>query len=113
MKKLEAIIKEELLEEVKEALDGAGFKGMTVLYAKGRGNSGGVELQWRAGTYKVDFLNKILLMLVVQDDACERAAQVIMEVCRVDETGGAGKIFVSTVEDVYRIRTGQRGAEAL
>ncbi len=113
MKRIEAIIKEEALDAVKEALDEAGFVGMTVFQAKGRGTRGGIHLEWRAGTYKVDFLHKIVLMMVVKDEVYRKAVDIIVEVCRADLTGGAGKIFVSTVDEVIRIRTGERDHEAL
>lgn len=113
MKKIEAIIKEEALHQVKEALDEAGFTGMTVFPVKGRGTNGGIQLEWRAGTYKVDFLNKMMLMLVVSDVDYQRVVHIITTVCRADTTGGAGKIFVSPVDEVIRIRTGERNELAL
>lgn len=114
MKKIEAIIKEESLDSVKEALEQGGFSGMTVYMVKGRGAQGGINLQWRAGTYKVDFLHKLMLMLVVRDEDCSRAVDLILEACKSEDlTGGAGKIFISTIEEVIRIRTGERGESAL
>ncbi len=113
MKRIEAVIKEENLDAVKDALDKAGFAGMTVFNAKGRGTSGGINLEWRAGTYKVDFLHKIVLMLVVKDEDYRKVVDIVVEVCKSDLTGGAGKIFVSTVDEVIRIRTGERDNEAL
>lgn len=113
MKRIEAIIKEENLDTVKAALDTAGFVGMTIFNCRGRGTSGGINLEWRAGTYRVDFLHKIMLMLVVKDDDAPKVIDIIMEVCREDLTGGAGKIFVSPVEEVIRIRTGERNESAL
>jgi nitrogen regulatory protein P-II 1 len=108
VKKIEAIIKEENLNAVKEALDAAGYVGMTVYGVKGRGTGGGIMLEWRAGSYKVDFLNKIMLMIVVQERDYRDVIDIIMKVCSTDVTGGAGKIFVSTVDEVIRIRTGER-----
>lgn len=113
MKKIEAIIKEETLDAVKDALDTAGFVGMTVYNVKGRGTSGGIQLEWRAGTYQVDFLHKVMLMLVVPDEDCDKAVDLICQVCRTDVTGGAGKIFISTIDEAVRIRTGERGISAL
>jgi nitrogen regulatory protein P-II 1 len=113
MKRIEAVIKEEQLDAVKEALDAAGFVGMTVCPVKGRGTSGGINLAWRAGTYRVDFLHKILLMLVVKDADYGKVVDIIIEVCKTDLTGGAGKIFVSTVDEVIRIRTGERNEDAV
>lgn len=114
MKKIEAIIKEENLDAVKEALDAAGFVGMTIYGVKGRGKQGGMMLQWRAGTYKVDFLHKVMLMLVVKEADYPRVVEIIREVCsKSDISGGAGKIFVSTVDEVIRIRTGEKNELAL
>lgn len=113
MKRIEAIIKEESLDAVKTALDAAGFVGMTVFNCRGRGTSGGINLEWRAGTYRVDFLHKLMLMLVVKDEEAPRAIEIISEVCKADPAGGAGKIFVSGVEEVIRIRTGERNEDAL
>ncbi len=113
MKRIEAIIKEENLDALKEALDAAGFVGMTILPVKGRGTSGGINLEWRVGTYKVDFLHKILLMLVVKESDYQRAIDIIIKVCKDDVAGGAGKIFVSTIDEVIRIRTNERDDAAL
>jgi nitrogen regulatory protein P-II 1 len=113
MKKIEAIIKEEHLGPVKTALEAAGFVGMTITPVKGRGTSGGITLEWRAGSYQVDFLNKLLLMLVVPTDRCQQAVDLIIQHCREDASGGAGKIFISPVDEVIRIRTGERDLEAL
>ncbi len=113
MKKIEAIIKEENLDAVKESLTQAGFVGLTVYAVKGRGTGGGIQLEWRAGTYKVDLLNKLMLMLVVKEEDYQRAVDIIIRECQSDHTGGAGKIFVSTVDEVIRIRTGERNDAAL
>lgn len=113
MKKIEAVIKEDHVDAIRKALDTAGFSSMTIYPVRGRGASGGMELEWRAGTYKVDFMQKVMLMLVVRDDFYKVAVEIIEEVCKADPTGGAGKIFVSTVDEVIRIRTGERNTEAL
>lgn len=113
LKKIEAIIKEEQLHPVKEALEKAGFIEMTVCPVKGRGTGGGITLEWRAGTYKVDFLDKIMLMLVVREADYKSVVHIISAVCKSDSSGGAGKIFVSTVDEVIRIRTGERNELAL
>lgn len=113
MKKIEAIIKQETLDAVKDALTEAGVVGMTVCPVKGRGTGGGIRLQWRAGTYRVDFLPKVLVMIVVEDDQVDRIVDIIVNVCNHDVTGGAGKIFVTAVEQVIRIRTNERGASAI
>jgi nitrogen regulatory protein P-II 1 len=111
-KKIEAIIRLEKLEEVRGALDKEGFKGMTVTEVKGRGKQGGVSLEWRAGEYRVEFLPKLKLELVVDDFDAPRVLKVIEEVARTGAVGD-GKIFVYTVDNIIRIRTGERGAKAL
>ena len=104
MKKIEAIIKEEHLDALKKALKDAEFQGMTIFPVKGRGDSGGLNLQWRAGTYHVDFMHKIMVMLVVEDEQLQQAIDIIIENCQYDEAGtGTGKIFVSAVEQVIQI----------
>jgi nitrogen regulatory protein P-II 1 len=113
MKKIEAVIKEEYVDAVRQALEIAGFSSMTIYPVRGRGASGGMELEWRAGTYKVNFLHKVMLMLVVKEDWYKVAIEIIVDVCKDDLTGGAGKIFVSTVDEVIRIRTGEANTEAL
>jgi nitrogen regulatory protein P-II 1 len=113
MKKIEAVIKEGYVDAVREALDQAGFSSMTIYPVRGRGASGGLELEWRAGTYKVDFLHKMMLMIVVPESRYRQVVEIIVQVCKDDPTGGAGKIFVSTVDEVIRIRTGEANIEAL
>jgi len=113
MKRIEAIIKEENLDGVKAALSDAGYTGLTVFNCRGRGTGGGIDLQWRAGTYKVDLLHKIMLMLVVKDHDVDQVIDLIVAVCEDDTESGAGKIFVSPVEQVIRIRTNERNNEAL
>lgn len=113
MKKIEAIIKEETLDAVKASLEAGGFVGMTVNHVLGRGRQGGIQLEWRAGRYKVDLLHKIQLMIVVKDEDCQTVVDLIIKECQKDITGGAGKIFVSPVDEVIRIRTGERNEDAL
>ena len=112
MKKIEAIIRPEKLEELREALDKKGFSGMTVTEVKGRGTQKGVTLEWRVGEYKVEFLPKIKFEMVVLDKDVE---DVIKTICSVCSTGsiGDGKIFVSDVSYVVRIRTGEAGVVAI
>ena len=112
MKKIEAIIRPEKLEELRENLDKKGFSGMTVTDVKGRGTQKGVTLEWRVGEYKVEFLPKIKLEMVVLDKDVE---EVIKTICSVCSTGsiGDGKIFVSDVSYVVRIRTGEAGVVAI
>jgi len=111
-KKIEAIIREEKLDEVRVALEAVGFVGMTVTEVKGRGSQKGITLEWRAGQYRVEFLPKLKLELIVDDFDSERAIKAIEESARTDKTGD-GKIFVSTVDNIVRIRTGERGKKAL
>lgn len=113
MKRVEAIIKEETLEAIKDGLEAAGFTSMTIFNCRGRGTSGGINLEWRVGTYRVDFLHKILLMLIIKDEEVNKVTDIIINVCKADETGGAGKIIISPIEDVIRIRTGERGHNAI
>lgn len=112
MKKIEAIIRPEKLDVVRGALDEKGFPGMTVSEVKGRGRQKGVTLQWRAGDYRVEFLPKVKLEIIVAD---EDAEAVIETICEVAKTGkiGDGKIFVYPVEDVIRVRTRERGKNAV
>jgi len=112
LKKIEAIIRTEKLEEVRIALEAAGFIGMTVTEVKGRGSQKGITLQWRAGDYRVEFLPKLKIQLVVDAFDAERAIKAIEEAARTGKAGD-GKIFVSTVDNVIRIRTGVRGTKAI
>ncbi len=112
MKKVEAIIREEKLEAVKSALEEKGFIGLTVTEVKGRGQQKGLSLQWRVGEYRVDLLPKIKVEVVVHD---KDASTVLDIVCNAARTGdiGDGMIFVTPVEQVCRVRTGERGEEVL
>jgi nitrogen regulatory protein P-II 1 len=112
MKKIEAIIKPFKLDEVKDALNEIGLKGITVVEAKGFGRQKGHTELYRGAEYVVDFLPKVKLEVVLEDALVERAIEAIQ---RAAHTGriGDGKIFVSTIEEVIRIRTGERGAEAV
>jgi nitrogen regulatory protein P-II 1 len=112
MKKIEAIIKPFKLDEVKDALNEIGLKGITVVEAKGFGRQKGHTELYRGAEYVVDFLPKVKLEVVIEDALLERAIEAIQ---RAAHTGriGDGKIFVSTIEEVIRIRTGERGAEAV
>ncbi|MFA5097577.1 MAG: P-II family nitrogen regulator [Candidatus Margulisiibacteriota bacterium] len=111
-KKIEAVIREEKLEEVRIALEEAGFAGMTVTQVKGRGSQKGVVLEWRAGEYRVEFLPKLKVEVVVDEFDSQRAVKAIEEAARTGKTGD-GKIFVSPVDSVIRVRTGERGEKAL
>jgi nitrogen regulatory protein P-II 1 len=112
MKKIEAIIREEKLEPVRKALEEESYFGMTVSEVSGRGKEGGLSLQWRAGDYKVEFLPKIKLEIVVLDEDLSRVLQAIIRSSRTGEKGD-GKIFVMNVENAIRIRTGDIGEDAI
>lgn len=112
MKKIEAIIREEKLKDVRTALEAAGFSSMTVIDVKGRGAQGGLSLQWRVGQYRIELLPKKMIMLVVGDGDCQK---VVDTICEYGSTGnvGDGKIFVSTIDDVIRVRTKESGQTAM
>ena len=112
MKKLEAIIKPFKLDEVKEALHEIGLQGMTVTEAKGFGRQKGHTELYRGAEYVVDFLPKVKIEVVLEDNLVERAIEAIQNAARTGRIGD-GKIFVSPVEDVVRIRTGERGGDAI
>ncbi|WP_421931554.1 P-II family nitrogen regulator [Phenylobacterium sp.] len=112
MKKIEAIIKPFKLDEVKEALQELGVQGMTVLEAKGYGRQKGQTELYRGAEYVVDFLPKIKIEVVVADDQLESALESIIGAARTGRIGD-GKIFVSEIIDVLRIRTGETGAAAV
>jgi len=112
MKKIEAVIKPFKLDEVKEALQELGVQGMTVLEAKGYGRQKGQTELYRGAEYVVDFLPKIKIEVIVADDQLDRALEAITGAARTGRIGD-GKIFVSEVLDVVRIRTGESGAQAL
>ena len=112
MKKIEAVIKPFKLDEVKEALQDMGVQGMTVLEAKGYGRQKGHTELYRGAEYVVDFLPKIKVEVVVADDQLERALEAIQGAARTGRIGD-GKIFVSEITDVIRIRTGENGAAAI
>jgi nitrogen regulatory protein PII len=112
MKKIEAIIKPFKLDEVKEALQELGVQGMTVLEAKGYGRQKGHTELYRGAEYVVDFLPKIKIEVVIADDQLQAALEVIQTAARTGRIGD-GKIFVSDIVEVVRIRTGESGAAAI
>jgi nitrogen regulatory protein P-II 1 len=112
MKKIEAVIKPFKLDEVKEALHEVGLQGITVVEAKGFGRQKGHTELYRGAEYVVDFLPKVKLEVVCDDDIAERAVEAIVNAARTGRIGD-GKIFVSSVEEVIRIRTGERGEDAI
>ena len=112
MKKIEAIIKPFKLDEVKEALQEIGLSGITVVEARGFGRQKGHTELYRGAEYVVDFLPKVKLEIVVPDDLVEKAIEAIVAAAQTGRIGD-GKIFVLPVEDVIRIRTAERGANAI
>ena len=112
MKKIEAIIKPFKLDEVKEALQELGVQGMTVIEAKGYGRQKGQTELYRGAEYVVDFLPKIKIEIVIADDQLDRAVEAISAAARTGRIGD-GKIFISEVLEVVRIRTGETGPVAV
>jgi nitrogen regulatory protein P-II 1 len=112
MKKLEAIIKPFKLDEIKEALNELGLQGITVLEAKGFGRQKGHTELYRGAEYIVDFLPKVKIELIIEDQQLEAAIEAIQKAAHTGRIGD-GKIFISSIEDAIRIRTGERGAEAV
>jgi nitrogen regulatory protein P-II 1 len=112
VKKIEAIIKPFKLDEVKEALHEVGVSGITVVEAKGFGRQKGHTELYRGAEYVVDFLPKVKLELVVDDAIAARCVEAIQNAAQTGRIGD-GKIFISTIDDAIRIRTGERGSDAI
>ena len=112
MKKIEAIIKPFKLDEVKEALQDVGVQGLSVIEVKGFGRQKGHTELYRGAEYVVDFLPKVKIEVVLADDQLDGAIEAIVDAAKTDKIGD-GKIFVSTIEQAIRIRTGEAGDEAL
>jgi len=111
-KKIEAIIREDKLDDVKAALRNIGIVGLNVFEVRGHGRQGGIELSGRTGTYQVDMLPKIQVNIVLSDHNVEKTIETICQAARTGRTGD-GLIFIYPVDDAIRIRTGERGREAL
>jgi nitrogen regulatory protein P-II 1 len=111
-KKIEAIIREEKLNDVKDALREIGIVGMNVTEVRGHGRQGGIALAGRTGTYQVDLLPKIQINIVLSDHNVEKTIETIRQSAGTGQQGD-GIIFIYPVEEVIRIRTGERGREAL
>ena len=112
MKKIEAIIKPFKLDEVKESLQEIGIQGLSVIEVKGFGRQKGHTELYRGAEYVVDFLPKVKIEVALDDDQVDAAIAAIIEAAKTDKIGD-GKIFVSTIEQAIRIRTGESGSEAL
>ncbi len=112
MKKIEAIVKPFKLDEVKEALQEVGLQGITVTEAKGFGRQKGHTELYRGAEYVVDFLPKVRIEIVLDDGLVDQAVEAIMNAARTGRIGD-GKIFISTVDEAIRIRTGETGSDAL
>ncbi len=112
MKRIEAVIRPSKLDEVKEALAEVGIKGMTVSEVKGFGRTGGRREVYRGSAYVVDFTPKVMVEIVANDDLVTTILEAIQTVAKTGKIGD-GKIFVSDVVEVVRIRTGERGEDAI
>jgi nitrogen regulatory protein P-II 1 len=112
MKKIEAVIKPFKLDEVKDALHEVGLQGITVVEAKGFGRQKGHTELYRGAEYVVDFLPKVKIEVICDESVVERAVEAIISAARTGRIGD-GKIFISSVEEVIRIRTGERGEDAI
>ena len=112
MKKIEAVIKPFKLDEVKEALQDVGVQGLSVIEVKGFGRQKGHTELYRGAEYVVDFLPKVKIEIVVDDDLVDRAVEAIQQAAKTDRIGD-GKIFVLPVDNAVRIRTDERGPDAL
>ena len=112
MKKIKAIIKPFKLDEVKEALHEGGLQGITVIEAKGFGRQKGHTELYRGAEYVVDFLPKVKIELVIPDDMLERAVEAIQQAAYTGRIGD-GKIFISSIEEAIRVRTGEKENEAI
>ncbi len=112
MKKVEAVIKPFKLDEVKDALQEIGVQGMTVVEARGYGRQKGHTELYRGAEYVIDFLPKVKIEVVIADDQLDRVVEAIVAAARSGRIGD-GKIFVTDVEDIIRIRTGERGPAAI
>ena len=112
MKKIEAIIKPFKLDEVKDALQDVGIQGLSVTEVKGFGRQKGHTELYRGAEYIVDFLPKVKIEVVLEDDQVDAAVEAIVEAARTEKIGD-GKIFVSPIEQALRIRTGETGSNAI
>ena len=112
MKKIEAIIRPERLGPVRKAIEEVGYQGLTISDVRGHGTQRGITQQFRGTTYTVDILPKVRLELVVPDASVAKLLKAIVDAARTNAVGD-GKIFVSTIDDAVRVRTGETGEKAL
>jgi nitrogen regulatory protein P-II 1 len=112
MKKIEVIIRPEKLESVRCALEKVGYSGLMISEIEGHGRQKGIVQQWRGEKYKVEFLPKIKIEIIVKDNEVERIIKTIVDSAKTGEIGD-GKIFISPVENAVRIRTGEKGEQAI
>ncbi|MCS7145587.1 MAG: P-II family nitrogen regulator [Nitrososphaerota archaeon] len=112
MKMVHAVIRPELLEEVKRLLEKEGFHGLTVYDVRGRGRQDSFSWKVRGNVYKIDLLPKLKIEIVVDDDEAQKVAEIIRSAASTGDIGD-GKIFITHVEEAIRIRTGERGPEAV
>ncbi|MFN8092036.1 MAG: P-II family nitrogen regulator [Vicinamibacteria bacterium] len=112
MKKVEAVVRPHLLDAVKTALQDVGIVGMTVSEVKGFGRQKGHTETYRGSEYKVDFLPKVKIEVVIADELVEKVIEAVLKTAKTGKFGD-GKIFVTSLDNVVRIRTGERGEEAL
>ncbi len=112
MKEIVAIIRPDKLEDVKQSLEELGCHGLTVIDVKGRGRQLGITESYRGSDYRIDLLPKTRLEIIVNDDETEKVVETIVKTAQTGDIGD-GKIFISPVEEVVRIRTGERGNKAV
>jgi nitrogen regulatory protein P-II 1 len=112
LKKIEAIIREDKLNDVKDSLEAIGIMGMNIFEIRGRGRQGGITLAGRSGSYQVDMLPKIQINIVLSEHNVDETVEAIMKGARTGDAGD-GLIFVYPMEEVVRIRTGERGHDAV
>ena len=112
MKKIEAIVRPEKVDDIRKALEKAGYPGVTITEVEGHGKQKGVTRQWRGESYKVDLLPKVKLELIVSDKDADRLTGAIVAAAKTGSVGD-GKIFISEVKEAVRIRTGEKGEDAL
>lgn len=112
MKKIEAVVRPEKLDDIKIALEAKGVVGMTIIEVQGRGRQKGFSRKWRGTEYAVDFIPKLKMEIVVNDEVAQSVVDTIVDVAKSGKIGD-GKIFISNVEEVVRVSSGESGREAI